>query len=302
MPLKASNFTCRYAEPGFGCNIPEMIVLGFLFWIAAVSCIVFLIYHIRSKKQVKTANFDYNYMFWITMMIWLTYRGTICLFPFDYDKVSFRIVYINVNMILYLIPLSTVILLVCELLFTYRSPGTKLIIFFRILFFVFVSVFLIIGIVLSFADDESNIDVGKPISLWHFCTDFLFVVFFTVPAKKLLDAIMYPVIQPEDVSCVRFSKFGILFFSVLFGLRSLYNLLNYVDVNPIQNFMNRETDKATRILSTGARIVQFFYYFVFDFLTSVMLITSVFMFRRHDIQFADDPFYAKQPSDGSALF
>ena len=120
-----SEFVCKNAMPGIGCNLPEMIFLGCLFFILGCVCIVFFVLHIKIKRKSKEQVFDLMLLFWITMAIFLLYRSIIQIFPFNYSVHSLLIFQGGINAILALIPISIFVLLICELLFTYRNPGIK---------------------------------------------------------------------------------------------------------------------------------------------------------------------------------
>lgn len=286
-----SDWICANAMPGFGCNYYEMIVLGFLYCITGFLCLYFLIQHIRSPWSLKKHAIDSNSLFWISMFIWMNYRGILFLAPFNYNAQSLLIVQGGINAILALIPISLLILLICELLFTYHNPGYQTISFFKIVFTVFLCVFLFVGITIAITDETETDDFVSSLALWHGCTDLIILFFAAVPAKMLISAISYPAIQPDDVPCITKSKIGLWTFSILFFFRFLYNTLHFFGINPLETWIASFT-------SIGAqRAFNAVFSFVFEYATGVMAMAGVSMLRKHDMKFADDPFYARGQSD-----
>ena len=290
-----SDFVCNNAMPGFGCNFYEMIALGFLFAITGFICIYFLVKNLKSPIHLKPRKkIDSNALFWIFMFIWMEYRAIIFFVPFNYTTQTLLIFQGGVNAILALIPISILVLLICELLFSYRNPGYQTISFFKCVFVVFLGVFLIVGIAISFIDQEEGEDIAATLSLWHGCTDLIVLLFVTFPAHYLIEAISYPVIQPDDVKCISHSKVGTWIFGILFFIRSLYNMLHYFDVNPCAQWLN------TQILEGNignARAFTACYALVFEYITAVLAMAGVVMIRNHDMKFSEDPFYARGQSD-----
>ncbi|EAY09036.1 hypothetical protein TVAG_180100 [Trichomonas vaginalis G3] len=279
--------------PGLVCGLPEMIVLGCLFILVGALCIWFWKKHIQLKLNNHEGIIDLVSMFWLFMDIFMLYRGIIQIFYFNYKSgESILIVHGGVNSILALIPISLFVLLIVELLFTYRNPGLQTVKFYRVVFVVFLIVFLIVGIALSFAG-SSNSNYSNELSLWHACTDFLVVVFVAVPASHLIAAVSYPVIQPEDASFVKWSVVGIWIFCITFFIRSIFNLLHYCNLNPIVTWFGQELNKSDVVPNKHARIFQFFFTLIFEWFTSVMTIIGVYYLRKHDLKFSDDPFYAR---------
>lgn len=286
---------CIVAMPGFKCNYPEMIALGFLFCITGLGSIYFLIKNLKSPIHIKERKvFNSNSLFWITMMIWMVYRGLILLIPFNYTSSTLLIFQGGVNVTLALIPISLLVLLTCELLFSYRNPGYKIISFFRCVFAVFVFVFLVTGIAISFIPTDDNSDSVFGISLWSGCTDLLILVFVVIPAYLLIDAISYPIIQPDDIPCVNQSKFGLSIFGILFFLRSLYNILHYLKLNPISTWLSHQQNSAN---IAKARAFTACFTFIFEYCTGILAMIGSNLIRKHDLKFAEDPFYARGASD-----
>lgn len=285
-------FICKNVMPGLTCNLPEMTVLGCLFVLVGCVCFYFAFIHIKSKLRNHDKIIDLISLFWIFMQIFMFYRGIIQIFYFPYSEASLLIVHGGVNSTLALIPISLFVLLIVELLFTYRNPGLQTVKFYRVVFIVFLSVFLVVGVALSWVGVEDE-DYTNDLSLWHACTDLLVVIFVAVPASHLIAAVSYPVIQPEDASFVKWSVVGIWVFGITFFLRSIFNLLHYIGKNPIITWFQRELQASSDRPTQNARIFQFFFTFIFEWFTSVMTMIGVYYLRKHDLKFSDDPFYAR---------
>jgi len=290
--MTPSSLVCKQAMPGLGCGFSEMLGLGISFEIVAIICAILLYRHIKIKLVQKERIFDLNVLFWITMILYLTYRGILSIFPFNYSYSSLLLVHVGINAILALIPISLFVLLVCELLFTYKNPGIQIVSFFRIVFFVFLIVFLIVGVSLSFIDIE-DYDPTSTLALWHGCTDFLVVFFVVVPAIQLISAISYPVIQPEDEKCVKWSVAGVGIFCITFLFRSVFNILHYFGVNPVTHWFQNELLIDPNMPTKAARNFQLVFSIVFELGTSIMTMIGVSMIRMHDMKFTNDPFYAR---------
>lgn len=290
-----TDFVCKNAMPGFGCGYYEMAAIGFLFAITGIVCIYFLIQNIRSPVHIKPhKTIDSNIWFWIFMALWMEYRAVIFCIPINYNIKTLLIIQGGVNAILALVPISMLVLLICELLFSYKNPGYQTISFFKCVFVVFLGVFLIVGIAISFIGNDTDDLATKTLALWHGCTDLIVLLFVTFPAHFLIKAISYPVIQPDDVGCITKSKVGTWIFGILFFLRSLYNALHYFDANPLQNWLEKQLREGKIV---NARIFTVSYSFIFEYATAVMSMIGVCMIRNHDMKFSEDPFYARGQSD-----
>jgi hypothetical protein len=284
---------CNYAFPGLECNYPEMLVLGILFWICALVSIVLLTHAIRKVDQAKHRFFflDQTVLFWFSLAIWQIYRGILFVIPFHFNVETYHIWYTSVEQMVMFIPMCLVILLLFDLLFTYRNPGTNAMLFFRSLFLLFLVTFTVLGILLCVLDFSSNKkDTDLSMSLWCACTDLVLAIFFALPARALLEAVNYPMVQKEDVCCVNFCKVGIVLYVLLFGGRMLWNGTHYFGANKLQDWIFNDVDVNGRP-KTGARVINFLLFFFWDFVSSIMSMISVFLFKKHEIMFSENPYY-----------
>lgn len=298
------NMTCLFVSPFCKCGIWENLILGLFFYISALFSIYFLFQNwkkLKSKKKCKMV-FDQTILFWIALIIYQIFRGTISICYFPYSAKTVGLVFIGFHHILLFIPMCFVILILFDLLFTYQNPGTNAITFFRSLFILFFLTFVALGIALSCIDwnSEGRIDPEESLSFWVACTDLILFLFFIFPAINLLKDVMYPMVQPEDRNCVRFCQFGIGLNIFIFLFRMMFNFLHYIKLNPIQDWIVRENDECAVprddffIPSVGVRIWNFFYYLLCDLGPVVLAMIAVNLFKKHDMMFNENPYFTKQ--------
>jgi hypothetical protein len=283
-------FVCAHAGSGIGCGFVEAILMSVLFWVVGCISLFFLIQAIRTSKPGCFIK-DQTVLFWFSILIWQLYHGAITLFPFHWDTVSYIRYFDAANHILMFIPMCFVILILFELLFNYRNPGTNGIAFFRWLFCLFLLTFLILGITLSFVDLTKAAD--QALSLWCACTDLILAIFFTLPAISLLDAVTYPMVQPEDACCVNFCKVGILGYVCLFGGRMIWNGTLFFEVNYAYNWIMSQLTEDL-MPTVRRRAIVFVWVFFFDFVTAVLGMVSVFLFKKHGMMFNENLYYTQK--------
>jgi hypothetical protein len=284
-------FVCTHAGSGLGCGFIEAIVMSVLFWIAGCISIFFLVSAIRASKVVCSLR-DQTVLFWLWISIWQFYHGTITFFPFHWDQVSYVRYFDAANHILMFIPMCLVILLLFELLFNYRNPGTNGIAFFRWLFVLFLVTFVALGAVLSFVSHNPLVTADHTLALWCACTDLILALFFTLPAISLLDAVTYPMVQPEDACCVNFCKVGIVLYVCLFSGRMIYNGTLFFGVNRMYDWLIQQLTDDYMPTPTR-RAIAFTYVFFFDFVIAVLGMISVFLFKKHGMMFNENPYYTR---------
>lgn len=296
------NLTCLFVCPAFKCELWENLGLGLLFILTSILSCYYLFDNCRKTKK-KCKIFDQTILYWLTLIIFLLFRGILSIAPINYNYKTVKLIFLGMHHILLFIPMCLVILILFDLLFTYQNPGTNAINFFRSLFLLFLATFVILGLALSLIDinDDDNTDPEMSLSLWVACTDLILMIFFVIPAWSLLKAVTYPMIQPEDRACVNFCRVGIFLNTFIFFLRMLFNFLHYIDQNPVQDWvvrMNREeahyNGGKIYVPADGVRIYNFFYYLIFDFAPVVLSMIAVNLFKKHDLMFNENPYYTKQ--------
>ena len=286
-------FVCKNVMPGVSCNLWEMILLGCLFLFGAILSAVLMVDNCRKSKS-KVSILDQTVWFWIFLIIWCLYRAATLIIPFHWTVITFKICFVGLHHILLFIPMCLVILILFDLLFTYRNPGTNAIVFFRSLFILFLLTFISLGVVLSVVDLENESDPEESIALWCACTDIILAIFFWLPATSLLKAVTYPMVQPEDACCVNFCKVGIGLYVVVFGVRMFYNVTHYFGKNIVQEWLNKELAKTAEIPNTNARAFTCFFWALFDLVPTIFALTSVYLFKKHDMMFNENPYYTRQ--------
>jgi hypothetical protein len=117
------------------------------------------------------------------------------------------------NHILDFNPLCLSIVILLELLFTYRIPGVNAVRLFRCLFPLLVVIFVIPGIVLSIVDVGNGKEADESLLLWCACSDLITAIFFFSSYLELLPAVTYPMVEPEDVAWVRSCHIGMIVYS-----------------------------------------------------------------------------------------
>jgi hypothetical protein len=282
-------FACSYAGSGLGCGFAEAILMSVLFWAAGIVSALFLVQSCRTSKSGCVVK-DHTILFWFFLLIWQLYHGAITFFPFHWDPVSYMRYCDAANHILMFIPMCFVILILFELLFKYRNPGTNGIAFFRWLFFLFLMTFVVLGLVLSFVEQTKAAD--QALSLWCACTDLILAIFFTLPAISLLGAVTYPMVQPEDACCVRFCKVGIGAYVVLFGGRMVYNGTLFFGVNIAHDWIVSQYTEDL-MPTVQRRAIAFVWTFFFDFVIAVLGMASVYLFKTHGVVFDENPYYTQ---------
>ena len=293
-----SPVTCKVVGPAFGCDLWEMLGLGILFYIsAALSGYCLLVYFRKSSHKFT----DQTIWFWFFLMIFQLFRGTITIAPIEYDYTLIKILFLGAHHILLFIPMSLVILILFELLFSYQNPGTNAIKFFRYLFILFILTFTALVIALILIDDNSDTDTEgeepvRSLSLWVGCTDFILLIFFVVPASSLIKQVTYPIVQPEDRSCVNFCKFGVGVNTVVFLFRMVYNILTFFEANPVENWSNR-MNRGVATPVAAVRVWNFFGNLLFDFVPCVLSMIAVRLFKEHDMLFEENPYYTREGND-----
>jgi hypothetical protein len=284
-------YWCRTALPGLECGYPESLALGVLFWLSALISIILLIRDVR-KPTRRFVLLDQTILFWVFIAIWQTYRGALLVVAIHWTPPTFRIWFVSVEQMIAFIPMCLVILLLFDLLFAYRNPGTNAVFFFRVLFLLFLVLFLGMGILLCLLDSsgEEDQDADLSMSLWCACRNLVLAIFFAIPAHALLKAATYPMVQPEDACCVNFCRVGIVLYVLLYGGRTLWNATHYFGVNKVQEIMNNDISPDGRPAAT-ARALSFVFYFLFDFVSSVLSMIAVYLFRTHELLFYENPAY-----------
>jgi hypothetical protein len=119
-------------------------------------------------------------------------------------------------------------------------------------------------------------------------------IFFAIASKALLDAVTYPMVQPENEACVSFCRVGIIVFVLLVSGRAIWNGTHYFGGNLLQDKLLQWTKPGTQLPDWRARTFNAVWYFIFDFLNSIIVMIAVYLFKKHDMMFNENPYYVRQ--------
>jgi hypothetical protein len=270
-------------HPGPLCGLGEITFLGVLFFLAAAVGTLLLIRSIRGAKA-----FDERFIqviaFWFFIIILQLYRGLFLLVPFHWEPTTFAIWGMTVKSILIFIPMCLVIMILFDLLFRYRDPGSNAVVFFRVLFFLFLVTFIVSGVTLNATRVDSIYE--SPLPLWSGATDFVLALFFVLPARKLMERVTYPMVQESDVPCVNFCRVGIVVYVLLFVGRGIWGITDYFGRNELIK-LARDRPATDAV----PRVINFFYCLIFDWVVDFFAMIAVFLLREHNAQFEDGLVY-----------
>lgn len=291
-------FVFNLCHPYYKCGFIEFLISGISYFILAGVCIFLLLYQKASPK----CTFDLMSNFWISMAFWTSYHGLFQIIYVNWDAQSYYAFYVCLDYLFFLIPSCIFIYIISETLFVYRNPGRLIVTFSRLLFGLFFFIFLLLGIIAAAYQkiDETSKTKFDFFYLWGSCVDLLLLVFVSIPSLKLIRAITMPVIQPEDVKCVRVSKIGLIFLDLIFITRFIFNILSYCGENYFSNYLTEkinEKKQTDEFLQFEERYSYWLFDMIFNFGTSIILISGIYVLRRHDLTFVEDPFYTNEKTE-----
>jgi hypothetical protein len=181
-----------------------------------------------------------------------------------------------------------VILLIFQLLFMFRNPGTEAVGVFQVLLAVSLITFVAISIILSYVGiNEDTDDADRPIALWAAMTMFVCGFFFILPARAVVRIVTYPAIQKEDKGCVTFCIVAIWLYGGLHVGRAVWNFTHYCGINYLQELVYRYSWK-----DPGVRAFNGIFLFLFDVLPASLAIAGVYLLRKHDMLFNETVHFA----------
>lgn len=261
-------------------------------------------------------------IFWFSMFFWLIYDFIVTMIPFNYNRFSYQFIYLDLDKILSLIPLSFFVLLVLEICFAWRNPDARIIIFFRVVFAVFLFVFLLTGVMLSLIEinpeEDPSENPSENLSFWMAAIDFIISFFILMPALQLIKLVSTPVVQPEDVCCVRSSKIGTIVLFIFFLIKCTFNLCRYFSFDPISDWASKhdkpdsnspglnillqslfEKSSTKPVLGPLERVYRFFQFFFFNLGTAWLAIGGTLILSSYDFKFLDESQYTRTQNSGS---
>jgi hypothetical protein len=290
-------FACRAAHSAVGCNCPEMFAFTGIGILQILVCFYLSFVHARQPLPFSGTGSDYFLWFWIPLLIWLLYHTILVTAYFPYTQRSAYLVQ-AADCIFQMVPTWIVILMLSEMLFTYRNPGRNRVFFARVCLCLFLVIYGLLGILFSFTDVEDMLQTGDSMLLWQGAIRVLTTIFLALPAIKLFSAISYPVLQKDDVSCVRWSTGLFIVLGVLNIGKAGFVLTHYWDINEWANSLwNQITGNPYDQLPGFVRGTLWFNEFVFNSMYTVLLMVAVLILREHEMRFANDPFYLDLAND-----
>lgn len=294
-----NQLVCNYVHPFFKCYFYEFLISGIIYLGLGGFCIFSLIQHFKQLRILKQASFDFNKWFWISISIWCIYHSIFELFYIDWTSQSYYIFYVCLDSILLLIPSSFFVIIISEALFIYRNPGIFIHMFSRILFGIFIFIFLLLGIFSACFKSIEELDTSKDdfFHLWLTCFDFLMFCFVLMPSYKLIQALSTPVVLPEDVSFIKRLKIGLFILCLLYMICVVFNILRYCHANPFYNIIKENIRNANGILDFKHRYLYILMEFLLNFDIVILLICGVKLIRQHDLSFVEDPLETQVKSD-----
>jgi hypothetical protein len=296
--MSERDFVCRAAHPAVNCGYPEVFAFTGLGVLQAVVCLLYCVRHHFDPLPFSGTGSDYFLWFWCGLFLYSVYHTVVVTAYLPYTPVACYLVQ-AFDGILQMLPTWVVILMLSEMLFTYRNPGRTRVLFARICLALFVLVFLLLGVLFSFTDVEDMLQPGDSMLLWQGAIRLLTAVFLALPAVKLYSAITYPVLQQDDVSCVRSSAVVFGAFAAINVARSAFVLTQFCDLNKwafaiSQAVFQNPADQ----LPVTFRAVFWILEFLSNTLYTALLMVAVLVLRDHERRFANDPFYAQFPNEG----
>jgi hypothetical protein len=280
---------CKFMPPFQTCDRPEMLVIGLMFWLSGLVSVAALTHQIRQALLSRKRWFDQTALFWIFLGIWQFFRGAESIFYIPWTVRTFRLAHVGAGNLLLFIPMCILVLIIFDLLFGFRDPGPGAAMFFRTLFLSFLLVFMVLCVAICLVELDDTHDADLALSLWGASTEFVLAIFFLLPARALLQAATYPLVQPEDRRCVDFCRVGIWLFFAAFMGRMLWNLTHYYGFNWLQDELYRRPQE-----SAFVRAINSLWFVFFDLLPSGLVTVAVILFKTHDLMFNDDPGYTRQ--------
>jgi hypothetical protein len=270
-----------------------MEVLGIFFWLSSLVSVLSCIVNICRSRYALFVR-DQIVLFWGFLALWQIYRGLLSLFDLHWTPFTCHLWGTTVERFMWFVPMCLAILILFELLFIYRNPGLGAVTFFRAFFVVFRVTYLALGLFVSFFGLRYADDADRSNSHWCACTDLVLAIFFAIAAKTLLDAVTYPMVQEEDVCCVNFCRVGIVVFVALLCARAIWNGTHFFGANVLQKLVLTWTVKDSQLPDGRARAFNAVFYFLFDGVTSLIAMIAVYLFKKHDMMFNENPYYTRQ--------
>jgi hypothetical protein len=130
------------------CGYWEMwIPCGFNI-LQSIFCVIFLVSHIMRPVVFHFSGFDYFKLFWCALLLWLVFHTFIIAWYGPWTPTTFHLAGSCADSILQTLPIWVVVIMISEMLFTYRNPGRRRVFFSRVALVLFTAVYWILGIII----------------------------------------------------------------------------------------------------------------------------------------------------------
>jgi hypothetical protein len=227
------------------------------------------------------------------MLVWLVFHVFVLVWYGAWTSMTYHLFGSCADTILQSLSIWVLIIMISEMLFTYRNPGRRRVFFSRVTLFLFTAMYCILGVMFSFFDPATDGQAGDLVLFWRAAAMIAIAVFVAMPSIRFYQAITYPVVQPEDLPCVRRS---IVFITLIVGLavgRGIWNLTGYWGGNAVKDWVGNRQKEVVRPedLPWPARAFFCCWELVTGVLFSLLLILAVRELSAHEIQFDDDSIY-----------
>ena len=288
---------CWYVMPGLGCGMPEFVALGVLNFVTAFASLYLL--YAQYRNQSREEGFKPHYLFWFFTFLWTGFNAVVNTFDFSYTTKSAYVIEYVISSLLFFLYFGFFMAVLMYHYFDYRPPKNSMKSLYYIIFVASRCFFIFLCVAFSFLSEDAIPVGGDCIMLWNSMCDIIFLCYTTAICYKLIAAITYPIIQPQDVRCIANARISIIIFIVLFIFRFLYHFGIFVSFNPIHDFLRDERREKSSRPSGGYRALQCVIRFVMDWAVCAGTMLATYFLRRHDMDFNDDSFYApaKDTSD-----
>jgi hypothetical protein len=286
-------FVCIYISAGLDCHFPEMTAVGVVFMISALVSLFFLRF-LWMRSRTRAHFFDHSVGFWTCLAIWQLFYGITSIFSFHWTPRTYRAFSQSMFHILLFIPMFLLILMIIELFFIYRNPGTRAVSFFRWLILIFLVVFILLGITIILCDPATGSDsADRPLALWCGCTDFVLCVGFACATYSLLQYISFAAIQMGSSACVNLVRLGIVIECIIFGIRATLEVLNYYQISPLENWMLTQLEKrgSDTFPNGRAGVIRVVVDLVCDFTPATLAVVAAYLITKQNMLFNDNPYF-----------
>jgi hypothetical protein len=270
----SDSVACRHALPALGCNCPEMFVATFVFLAMALAsvalCTATICHHDPAGPWGTCV------VFWASMAAWTCFRLVLVTLPFDYSLMSYKILCMSVNSVLFLTPLAIGVLIFCRSYFLYHFLRRQRFVFYRAIYLVTLYVYVIIAITFTVANRSDPIEISRAMGLWVAATDLIVLVLSAVPGFQLFCTLL-PRIDRESNTGTLLPKITMSLFAALFVARLISSTTTALGVNKLLGYVNNG-----EIVTANKRVAALFVILVFESTPSVLMMVAVIVLQLNE--------------------